>query len=255
MPTNLSPTPRGRRPSETRALRCSSRKSRAAQIYQSASKFRREGALRRLATDADLDLQESMDPRARPVVDGAVGRRVLRHGRRVQEPPQMEPQPGDAELAQSLTDGRRVSPIAQDGVELGAPEGRGAARLSIHMRDPPQGLPRARAASIVSGAVRIAALNASPAAAALPKAVTAASVSRSEPLATSQGGATLEKSHRRNRTRPCVTGGATPPRRRTPRPPRAPKLYRRTPPRRPGPRPSPRRSPAALGDAGRGDAD
>ena len=67
----------------------------------------------------------------------------------------------------------------------------------------------ARAASIVSGAVRIAALNASPAAAALPKAVTAASVSRSEPLATSQGGATLEKSHRRNRTRPCVTGGAT----------------------------------------------
>ena len=39
--------------------------------------------------------------------------------------------------------------------------------------------------------------------------MTAASVSRSEPLATSQGGATLEKSHRRNRTRPCVTGGAT----------------------------------------------
>ena len=61
----------------------------------------------------------------------------------------------------------------------------------------------------MSGAVRIRALNASPAAAALPKAVTAASVSRSEPLATSQGGATLEKSHRRNRTRPCVTGGAT----------------------------------------------
>ena len=67
----------------------------------------------------------------------------------------------------------------------------------------------ARAASFTSGVVRNAALNASPAAAALPKAVTAASVSRSEPLATSQGGATLEKSHRRNRTRPCVTGGAT----------------------------------------------
>lgn len=67
----------------------------------------------------------------------------------------------------------------------------------------------ARAASFTSGVVRNAALNASPAAAALPRAVTAASVSRSEPLATSQGGATLEKSHRRNRTRPCVTGGAT----------------------------------------------
>ena len=39
--------------------------------------------------------------------------------------------------------------------------------------------------------------------------MTAASVSRSDPLATSQGGATAEKSHRRNRTRPCVAGGAT----------------------------------------------